>query len=556
MLPETEAETEVLTGSETEAETEAGEAVETETEDLTGSETEAETEAGETVETEAETEAWEAVETEAETEAWEAAETEAETEAWEADETEAETDTLTAGESELETMSETEKAFISLTFAVPETEGDDILVLSGMESYEALTEAETWEETEAETEEETEAETEEETEAETEVETEEETEAEIENKLITLHFASPETETEEQADAGSIEAGSLKKGKALKKGDCIGIVAPASYIENNDFNQAVMFLRSLGYKVKVADSCIQTDRSVVEGDEQRAEALNEMFLDDSVDAILCLRGGYGCSRILDYLDYEMIAEHPKLLMGYSDITALHVALMEKCGIATVHGPMVSSFSDIYSSYVQQLFEKNLNLEVLTGDSVQPENCKIDLDQISFEDMSMDYTVTQFREGITNTDPIGEITLPDGQELTALVPGTAKGRIIGGNLTILASLVGTEYELQADHAILFFEEVGEAAYRIDRLMGQLWENGLFDRVDGILIGEMVNNTDSDECTVSQAIEGYAKLAGKPCITGVPAGHGEDNMFLPFGVMAQMTANEDGTAQLEILEPALE
>ena len=151
--------------------------------------------------------------------------------------------------------------------------------------------------------------------------------------------------------------------------------------------------------------------------------------------------------------------------------------------------------------------------------------------------------------------MGKIKQPEGGKLKTLVPGSAEGVVIGGNLTLIASLVGTEYELRADHAILFIEEIGEFASRIDRMLLQLYESGLFDRVDGIIIGDMADNYDYNSCSVNDVIREYAKLADKPCITGVPAGHGKYNMFLPFGVKAKMTANKDGSANIEILESAL-
>lgn len=392
---------------------------------------------------------------------------------------------------------------------------------------------------------------------------------------------------EENAKTAQADSAGLKKGRALKKGDCIGITAPAYYIEDDDFNQTILFLRMMGFRVKITKSCASRDRYFAGSDRQRAKELNDLFEDDSVDAIMCLRGGYGCARILDYLDYDMIAEHPKLLIGYSDITALHIALMEKCGIVSASGPMISSFNDIYSQYVQELFlgidtEKltgmgktgggGMDQTVKTGTKPETESEKphpgiehaedtlirngiIDLNEVPFEETTMAYTVSQFTDGITSNKPIGEIELPEDGKLESLVTGTAQGVIIGGNLTVIASLVGTEYELQGDHALLFFEEVGEKAYRIDRMLQQLYQNGLFDRVDGILIGEMIDNQDQDDCTVEEVLEEYARLAGKPCISGIPSGHGDNNMFLPFGVTAKMTAEEDGTAKLEILEPAL-
>ena len=337
----------------------------------------------------------------------------------------------------------------------------------------------------------------------------------------------------------------LRKGKALKKGDCIGITAPAYSVEGHDFNQAVTFLKNCGFEVKIMDSCYSDNGPFAGDDRQRAEDLNALFADDDVDAILCLRGGYGCARILDYLDYDMIREHPKLLIGYSDITALHIALMQKCGLATVHGPVAASFNSVYSDYIAEKFRN--------GISLNPDGNTFIQNQWSFSGY---YTMEQFLNGISTDKPIGEIELPAGEQLRTLIPGTAQGRIIGGNLMVITTLMGTEYELKGDHAILFLEEVREKSYRIDRMLRQLYQNGLLDRVDGILIGDMSMNEDQDGLTCREVIEEYAALAGKPCITGVPAGHGRNNMFLPFGVEAVMTANEDGTASLKILEEVLE
>ncbi len=392
----------------------------------------------------------------------------------------------------------------------------------------------------------TEAETEEISEAQTEAETEEVSEVETETEADAISKTDPDTDSLPEQILG----------KALKKGDCIGITAPAGFIQDNDYNQVLLFLKDMGYEVKLADSCFMADGLFAGSDEERAADLNAFFEDDSVDAILCLRGGYGCARILEYLDYEMIKKHPKLLIGYSDITALHTALIERCGLVTVHGPMVSSFRTIYTDYVECLLRDKVSSdEILDGYDLS-ESDLFDLDESSFKGFPMEFTVTQFLKGIRSDEAVGEIELPEGGSLKTVVPGTAEGRIVGGNLTVLASLIGTEYELQGDHAILFIEEVSEAAYSVDRMLQQLYQNGLFDRVDGIMIGDMSTNYDDENRSCEEVIEEYARLAGKPCISGVPAGHGDDNMYLPLNVDARLVAEEDGTASLTILEPAAE
>ncbi len=381
--------------------------------------------------------------------------------------------------------------------------------------------------------------------------------------------ASVETETEGSASAETKEEGSAYAetkeedsagkqifGKSLKKGDCIGIAAPAGFIADNDYNQALMFLTDMGYEVKLADSCLSKEGLFADSDKERAEDINALFEDDSVDAILCLRGGYGCARILEYLDYEMIAQHPKILIGYSDVTALHTALIQRCGLVTVHGPMISSFRTIYSDYTDYLFRKKISADKIIDGYDLSDSDLFDFDENSFEGFSLEYTLTQFLEGLQSDEPAGEIELPEGGELKTIIPGTAEGRIVGGNLTVVASLIGTDNELQGDQAILFLEETGEPAYRMDRMLQQLYQNGLLDRVSGIMIGDMSTNIDDENRTCAEVIEEYARLAGKPCISGVPAGHGKDNMYLPLNADARITADEDGTASLVILDPAAE
>lgn len=382
------------------------------------------------------------------------------------------------------------------------------------------------------------------------------TEAEdsTETKIDTGMLDGAEAKPAKEAGISHNKTSDQLLGKSLKEGDCIGIAAPAGFIKDDDYNQALMFLKDMGYEVKLTKSCTEKDGLFAGSDRDRAEDVNALFEDDSVDAIMCLKGGYGCSRILKYLDYEMISKHPKLLIGYSDITALHTALIQRCGLVTVHGPMILSFRTIYSDYINNLFQKEISAEEIVDGYDLSKSGLFDLEETSFKGSSMEFTVTQFFSGLQSDEAIGEITLPEGEELKTIIPGSAEGRIVGGNLTVLTSLIGTENELQGDDAILFLEEVQEPAYRIDRMLQQLYQNGLLDRVSAIMIGDMSSNIDDENRTCEEVIEEYAKLAGKPCISGVPAGHGTENMFLPLNVDAKLTAKKDGSASLVILDPA--
>ncbi len=303
------------------------------------------------------------------------------------------------------------------------------------------------------------------------------------------------------------------KGAGLRPGDTIGVVATSYYIRDNAYTKAVNYLKNEGYNVEIAPSVTARYRFYAGTDKQRAKDINAFFEDDGIDAILCLHGGNGAAGVLPYLDYDMIAKHPKLFIGYSDVTALHVALAEKSGITTIHGPMLSSFvSSVYR-----------------------------------------YTSEQFLGGITNTDPIGEVELPGNMELKPVVQGSAEGKIVGGNLTVLASLAGTEYELQGDHCLLFIEETGEYASSIDRKLRQLEMNGLFDRVDGIIFGTFTSCPDTDGVTAAQVIDSFAERIGKPTVKNLPAGHSGLNMFLPLGVRARLTVRKS-SASLVLLESA--
>ena len=313
------------------------------------------------------------------------------------------------------------------------------------------------------------------------------------------------------------------RGQALQSGDCIGLLASSSYTRDKDFQGSLELLKTQGYRVKLAPSATAMYEHFAGTDRKRAADINAFFQDDEVKAILCVRGGYGSARILDRLDYKMIARHPKPFIGFSDVTALHIALGERAGIATIHGPLLVSFT-------------------------RP-------------NFDSDYTRAQFFDGLRRTAPLGEIPMPEGQELKTVMPGEAEGIIVGGNLTVLTSLVGTPYELNGRGALLLLEEVGERPYRIDRMLNQLWQSGLLSRVNGILLGDFVgceneNASPIEDFTLSQVLTHYARLSHKPVLRGVPAGHASNNLFLPLGVHAVMRAEEDGSASLEIGTAALE
>lgn len=311
-------------------------------------------------------------------------------------------------------------------------------------------------------------------------------------------------------------APSRTKPAALKTGDCIGILGPASPLDDPaDLNRVTDNLKKRGYTVKLAPSAIAHMGFFAGSDEVRAHDVNTFFQDDAIKAILCLNGGYGSTHILDKLDYAMIAKHPKFFIGFSDITAMHTALGEKSNLVTIHGPLVAT---VYSPY------------------------------------SSSYTTNQFDRGLSMTTAPGNLSLPPDRHLKVLVKGTASGPIVGGNLSMIAALAGTPYELKGNGCILFLEDVREKSYRIDRMLEQLRQNGLLQRINGIIFGDFLYcDADPGDFTTDQVLAHYAKLCGKPAVAGFPAGHGTDKAFLPLGVRAKLQATNDDTAVVTINEP---
>ena len=308
-------------------------------------------------------------------------------------------------------------------------------------------------------------------------------------------------------------------GRKLKKGDTIGLVGPSGAIRvEGALARGVAELERMGYRVKLGESCEQVYGYLSGTDEVRARDVNNMFLDDEVDAIFCTRGGYGTTRMLDLLDYDAIARHPKIFMGLSDITAMHVAMLERSGLATFHGPMaLSDWAD--------------------GETH------------AFTRLSME-------RALCSAEPVGElINAPGYHERKTVNPGVAEGMLVGGNLMLITSLLGTPYELDTRGRILFIEEIGEKTYCIDRMLTQLRLAGKLDECAGIVFGDFRNCPVEYEhfgLTIEEIIRDIAAPCGKPIFTGLQSGHCIPKLTLPFGVRARMDAV---ACTLTILESAV-
>jgi muramoyltetrapeptide carboxypeptidase len=309
------------------------------------------------------------------------------------------------------------------------------------------------------------------------------------------------------------------KPKALALGDTIALVAPSGRVASPErVDQAAAALDELGFAVRVYPSCRSGYGYLSGTDEERALDLNAAFADGSIDGIVCLKGGYGTPRILDRLDYPMIARHPKLFVGYSDITAIHIALRNRCGLATVHGPMPSS--DMLPSF----------------------------DPFSRE---------AWLAALTRTDALGALPCPPGAAPPlALVGGRAKGELAGGNLSLIAATMGTPFQIEAKGRVLFLEDIDEAPYRIDRMLTQLRLSGVLDACAGIVLGNW-NNCEAAPgkpgLSLAEVFRDTLCDLGKPVLAGLAAGHCHATLSLPLGCLAELDT-ESGAPGLAILEAA--
>lgn len=303
------------------------------------------------------------------------------------------------------------------------------------------------------------------------------------------------------------------KPKALKLGDTIGLIAPSSPTSKENVEKAKEKLMEMGFKVKMGKSPYETYGYLSGTDEIRANDINEMFSDSEVDGIICLRGGYGTPRILDLIDYEIIKNNPKVFVGYSDITGLHIAFNQKGDLVTYHGPM--AVSDMIENFSDFSKENLLNT-------------------------------------IMKNEAIGKLSNPEGEKISTINGGIGEGTILGGNLSLIVSTLGTPYEIDVKGKILFIEEIGEDTYKIDRMINQLRLSGKLKECEGIVLGDFKNcevSKHPETLTLEQIFNDHIKPTGKPTIYNLQAGHCEPMVTLPFGVAARLDADK---REVEILE----
>ena len=286
----------------------------------------------------------------------------------------------------------------------------------------------------------------------------------------------------------------IKLPKRLKPGDKIGIAAPAGPFEHEIFDRGTRIIEDNGFEVFIPDGLAKSNGYLAGSDDHRADLLNQLFTDPSIDAIICARGGYGSLRILDRLDYDTIARKPKIFMGFSDITALLTVLFDRCGLVTFHGPVVTSLADAPELTVRSLFQ----------------------------------TVT--------SDGKLETKVFDG---TTIHPGVASGTLGGGNLATLCHLVGTPFVPKFAGKILFLEDRAEPPYKIDRMLMQMKLAGCFEGITGIVLGSFLDCGSIEE--IFGIINNIFKDTTVPILGGMDSGHGSLNLTLPMGLEATLDAD---------------
>lgn len=305
-----------------------------------------------------------------------------------------------------------------------------------------------------------------------------------------------------------ISSKNLLKPAPLKKGDTLGLIAPGSPVyASSDFDKMLGDLKSMGFKLKLGKHVRNRMGYLAGNDEDRAGDLMEMFEDPEVDGIICVRGGYGCTRILPLLDFGRIKANYKVFMGFSDITALHLAFHKYCGFVTFHGPVGKAE---WTHFTRSSFQN-----------------------VVFDGKEEIYSM-----------PLGS------SDAYTIHPGSAEGILLGGNLTVLTSMLGSNFLPSFKGAILFLEDVGENVYKVDRMLMQLKLAGILDQINGFIFGKCTDcMAGANSLSLNQVLEHYIKPLGIPAYYGAMISHEDDNITIPVGVRAAINATDKSFMLLE-------
>ena len=307
----------------------------------------------------------------------------------------------------------------------------------------------------------------------------------------------------------------LLRPKAIEAGMTLGVVSPSSAIEAEDLEKGLEPFYQRGYKIVLGDYALARRGYLAGTDEQRAHDLMAMFARDDVDAVLCSRGGYGAARLIRYLDPAVFRNHPKLLIGYSDITVLHLWLLRQVGLVGLYAPMPITMTRPIPDHAMEVFWRALEVP----------------------------------------EPLGELP-PWNAPYRTIVPGKAQGRLTGGCLCLMADSIGTPYEIDTRDAIVIIEDVDEPPYRLDAMLNHLALAGKWAACRGIAFSEDTRweqhvKEGEQTLTPDELLDDYFGRLPQPSMAGFPFGHIKDPLTLPYGVLAELDSVR-GT--LTILESA--
>ncbi len=294
----------------------------------------------------------------------------------------------------------------------------------------------------------------------------------------------------------------------LKQGDLVGIISPASSPDDlTRIERGVKYFEKIGYRTIVGENVGQYRGYLAGDDDNRISDLHKMFSNKDVKAIFTVRGGYGSPRLLDRINYNLIKKNPKVFVGYSDITALHLAFYQKAGLVTFAGPMVA---------------------------------------VDFHNEVSPFTEEIFWGMVTSNKKIGRLPVPLDEKLFTLIKGSTEGRLIGGNLALVLSLAGTEYMPPFKDKILFLEDIGENPYRIDRMLNQLKLMKVFKQIKGVILGTFTDCNENDpekrSLSLNEVIFDYFSKFKIPVIYNFQHGHIKNNITLPMGLKYKLNATK--------------
>jgi len=302
-------------------------------------------------------------------------------------------------------------------------------------------------------------------------------------------------------------------GKRLIKGFNIGLISPSSPENPEKIKESINFLKSQGFNIKEGKFLYEKVGYLAGEDRERAQDFMDMFKDETIDMILCMRGGYGSMRILPLIDYEIIRSNPKIFVGYSDITSLLNTINSRCGLITFHGPMGNS---------------------------------------NFNDVD---TLNSFLTTLMNGYRPYKLLNPLGIDLTRNIIGKATGKIVGGNLSLITATLGTPYEIDTKNNILFMEDINEQPYVIDRMLTQLHLSGKLHQCSGFIIGQFTGCSLPNyekSLTINEVMLDKILSLNKPTLSNFMCGHDYPNLTLPIGVKAEIDCHK---GEINILEPVV-